>query len=166
MKNNLGSSLLFILALGGLAWSVAEHPPGGAPWTVFTTDPATTIRKAQFLLGEYGWPGLLACVAISLFQLQFRLAASGANKRCVFAFCVLASSTMLMSLKEMSFSPTAAPSYVAGMAAGYTLMSRLYAVRMRTVFGKVWVPWPVWRGNPRTVCEIDRTVRSRIQQTS
>jgi hypothetical protein len=166
MKNNLGSSFLFVLALGGLAWSVLEHPPGGAPWAVFTADPATTIKKAQFLVGEYVRPGLLACVAIALFQLQFRLSASGANKRCVFAFSMLASSTMLLTLKEISFSPTAAPSYVAGMAAGYTMMSRLYAVRMRLVWGKIRVPWPVWRGNPRAVCEIDQAVRSRFQQAS
>jgi hypothetical protein len=164
MKNNLGSSLLFVLALGGLAWSVLEHPPGGAPWAVFTADPATPLRKARFLVGEYGWPGLLACTAISLFQLQFRLAASGANKRSMFAFCVLASSTMLLTLREISYSPTAAPSYVAGMAVGYTVMSQLYAVRMRLLWGKVRLPWPVWRGNARAVCEIDQAVRARGPQ--
>ena len=72
MKNNLGSSFLFVLALGGLAWSVEGHPPGGAPWSVFAEDPATTIKKAQFLAGEYVWPGLLACFAISLFVFTAR----------------------------------------------------------------------------------------------
>jgi hypothetical protein len=166
MKKSIGSSLLFAFALSGLALSIFSHPPSGAPWAVFAAEPATFLRKAQFLVTTYLWPGLLACFAISMFQLQFRLAASGANKRMVFAACVLASGTMLLSLRAISFSPAAGPSYVAGMALGYTVMSRLYAVRMRTLFGRVRLPWPIWRGNTRAVCEIDQAVRARAQQMS
>jgi hypothetical protein len=166
MKNNLGSTLLFVLSLGGLVVAIAGNPPSGAPWAMFAADPATLVQKAAALVALYVWPGLLACLAISMFQLQFRLAASGANKRTVFAACVLASGAMLMSLRMVSFSPSAGPSYVAGMALGYTVMARLYAVRMRSLVGRVRIPWPVWRGDARSVCEIDQAMQARRQTAS
>lgn len=166
MKKDLTSSLLLILALGGLAAAIALYPPSGAPWALFFADPAPLTQKLSALNGLYVWPGILACVSICLFQLQFRIAASGANKRMVFAVCVLASGAMLMSLRGVSMSPASGPSYVAGMALGYTIMARLYAVRMRTFLGRIRVPWPVWRGDARAVCEIDQAVQARRQNAA
>jgi hypothetical protein len=163
MKNNLGSSFLFLLALGGLAAAIALHPPSGAPWVLFADDPAPLLQKLSALNGLYVWPGILAWFSISLFQFQFRLASSGVNKRTIFAVCVLASGAMLMSLRGVSMSPASAPSYVAGMALGYTMMAKLYAVRVRKIFGPVRLPWPVWRGDARAVCEIDQAVQARRQ---
>lgn len=162
MKKNIGSTLLLLVALGGLAWSIYNTPPGGAPWSVFAGEPASVGRKISFLMATYLWPGFMACCAISIFQLQFRLAGSGANKRMVFAGCMLASGCMLLSLRTLALSPAAGPSYVAGMATGYTVMSRLYAVRMRAVWRGVRLPWPVWRGNAGAMREIDDAVRRRI----
>jgi hypothetical protein len=166
MKTNIGSSLLFLLALAGLAVSIVSNPPGDAPWAIFAGDPATLFRKAQFVVETYVWPGVLACFAISMFQLQSRLASSGANKRTVFAACVLASGSMLMTFREISFHPAAGPSYVAGMALGYTIMSRLYAVRMRGFLGRVGVPWPIWRGDAVAMQEVDQAMRARAQRIS
>jgi len=166
MKNNLGSSFLLMLALGALGYSIAENPPGGARWGMFVEEPVTLFRKFIFLAVTYVWPGVLSCFAVSLFQLQFRLASSGANKRTVFAVCVLASGLMLVSLRTIAFSPTSGPSYVAGMALGYTMMSRLYAIKMRRFFDRVNVPWPIWRGNVRAVQEMDQMVRTRLQKAA
>lgn len=163
MKNNPVSTLLFVFALGGIAAAIAVHPPSGAPWQLFLADPAPFTQKLSALNGLYVWPGILACFSICLFQFQFRLASSGANKRTVFAVCVLASGAMLTSLRGVSMIPASGPSYVAGMALGYTVMARLYAMRMRTFFGRVRLPWPVWRGDARAVCEIDQEVQARRQ---
>ncbi len=161
MKNSLGSSFLLVLALSALGLAIAENPPGGVRWGVFAAEQAPLITKIIFLFGVYVWPGFVSCFAISMFQLQARLAASGANKRTVFSVCVLASATMLSSLRTISMSPTSGIAYVAGMAMGYTVMSQLYAIRMRTFFGRVSVPWPIWRGNARAVQAIDEMARMR-----
>ncbi|MEO5925065.1 MAG: hypothetical protein ABIR70_14690 [Bryobacteraceae bacterium] len=161
MKNSIGSSLLLVLALGALGFVIADNPPGGVRWGVFGAEEAPLLQKVVFLFLTYAWPGFLSCFAISMFQLQARLAASGANKRTVFSICVFASGTMLLSLRSLSLSPTSGIAYVAGMAMGYTLMARLYAVRMRTFFGRVSVPWPIWRGDTRAVQAIDEMARMR-----
>jgi hypothetical protein len=162
MKNNLGSSLLLLLVLGAIGVSIAEHPPGGVRWAIFAEEPATFLQKCSALAALYVWPGVLSCFAISMFQLQARISSTGANKRVVFSMCAIASATMLVSLRSMALSSTSGTSYVAGMALGYTMMSRLYAVRMRLLFGRVRVPWPVWRGDARGVQEINSMAAVRM----
>jgi hypothetical protein len=69
---------------------------------------------------------------------------------------------MLVSLRTISMNPRSGPSYVAGMALGYTVMARLYAIRMRLFLNRVRVPWPVWRGNLQAVQEIDQAATLRV----
>jgi hypothetical protein len=89
MKTNPGSSLLCALVLCGLGYVIAMNPPGGVRWAMFFEDSATWTAKTDFLLGSYVWPAFLSLLAIVFFQLQFRPAASGANKRMIFAICVM-----------------------------------------------------------------------------
>ena len=161
MKNSISSTLLFVLVLGALGASVVQNPPGGARWEFFAEESATRLQKASYLLTAYVVPGMLSCFAIAMFQLQGRIAGTGANKRTIFSLCVLASGAMLTALRSMAYNPTSATSYVAGLALGYTIMSRLYAVRMRLFGGRVRLPWPVWRGNVAAVREIDEMARLR-----
>jgi len=162
MKNKLASSLIFALTLGVIGYSVSLHPPGGASWTLFAEESAPWFHKLAFLAQVYLWPTLLSFSAIVLFQMQFRLSASGFRKRVLFSVCTVASGVMVLGLRSVASSPSAGPSYVAGMALGYTLMSRLYAIRMRLLFGRIRVPWPVWLGNLRAVQEIDERSRARM----
>lgn len=166
MKQNLGSNLLFLLALGALIYALNAHPPGGARWIIFVEEESPLWAKFRYLCETYLWPAVLSFLAITFFQLQFRLASTGASKRTLFALCVFASGAMLLSLRTIAMLPNAAPSYVTGMSAGYTMMSRLYAVRMREIIRGVRIPWPVWRGNLKAVAEMDRMVRERMQQHS
>lgn len=161
MTKNLGSNLLLALALSALLYAVIANPPGGVRWGMFAEEPSPVVTKIFYVVSSYLWPSILSFAAITMFQLQFRLTSSGATKRTVFSMCVLASGSMLLALRAISFSPNAGPSYVAGMAAGYTVMSRLYAVRMREVLRRVRVPWPIWRGDRAAVEEFDRVVRER-----
>ena len=161
MKKNLGSNLLFLLSLSALGYSVLASPPSNVPWIVFIDEASPWLAKASYLGRTYLWPALLAFGAITLLQLQFRLASSGATKRAVFSLCVLASGAMLMALRAISFAQNSAPAYVVGMAAGYTMMSRLYAIRLRELRPGVRIPWPTWRGNAAAVAEMDRMLRDR-----
>jgi hypothetical protein len=115
-------------------------------------------------LTAYVLPGLLSCFAIVMFQIQGRIANTGASKRMVFSICVMSSGTILMALRLIAYNPTSGTSYVAGMALGYTMMSRLYAVRMRLFLGRVRLPWPVWRGSTSEVRQIDEM--ARLQRSS
>lgn len=166
MKKHLAPNLLFALALGALIHALNQHPPGGARWMIFVEEESPLWAKLRYLCESYLWPAVLSFLAITFFQLQFRLASTGASKRTIFALCVFASGAMLLSLRTIAYLPNAAPSYVVGMSAGYTMMSRLYAVRARELFGKVRIPWPVWRGNLAAVAEMDRMVRERMSQRS
>lgn len=164
MKKNLGSNLLLLFALAALGYAVFSSPPSSVPWIVFIDEASPWMLKATYLARTYLWPALLAFVAITLFQLQFRLAASGATKRAVFSLSVLASGAMLVVLRTIAMAQNSAPAYVVGMAAGYTVMSRLYAVRLRQLWPGVRIPWPTWRGNAAAVAEMDRMVRERHAQ--
>jgi hypothetical protein len=163
MKKNLGSNLLLVLASAALLYTVIANPPGGIRWGMIVEEPAPLLKKASYLASSYLWPALLAFLAISLFQLQFRVSASGATKRAVFAMSVFASGSMLLALRTLAFTPNSSPSYVTGMAAAYTVMSRLYAVRLKEVFRGVRIPWPIWRGNLAAVEELNRVMRSRAE---
>ncbi len=138
---------------------MVANPPGGVRWGFFAEESATLAQKASYLFSAYALPGFLACFAIVMFQMQGRVASTGANKRTVFSLCVLASGAMLTAFRLIAYTPTSASSYVTGMALGYTLMSRLYAVRMRLFFGRMRLPWPVWRGNIAGVRQIDEMAR-------
>ncbi len=161
MKNNLSSSFLLFLALSALGIAFATNPPGGVRWGLLIEAPGGWFEKVMFLAGTYLLPAFLSFCAIVLFQLQFRLASSGTNKRIVFSVCVLASGAMLLGLRSISSNPSSGPPYVSGMALGYTVMARLYAIRLRNFFGRVRILWPVWRGNIRAVQEIDQMAKLR-----
>jgi hypothetical protein len=165
MKKSLASNLFFAAAIGALAFAVLMSPPGGVRWGAFVADQASLLRKLIFLTSTYVWPALLSFSAISMFQLQFRLSSSGASGRVVFSVCVVASGAMLLGLRTISLGASSSPSYVLGMALGYTMMARLYAVRMRRVFNCVRIPWPVWRGDRSAVEEIHRVMQTRGMQT-
>lgn len=164
MKKNIASNLLFLAAVSALLFVVAANPPGGVRWGALFADQASLLRKLIFLANIYLWPAVLSFVAITLFQLQFRLASSGAQGRIVFAVCIVASGAMLLGLRTISTGASSMPSYVLGMASGYTMMSRLYAMRIRTFWGGVRVPWPVWRGDRTAVEEINRVMHTRAMQ--
>ncbi len=164
MNKHLGSNLLLSLATAALLYAVIVTPPGGIRWGMFVEEPSPLFRKAFYLISSYLWPAALAFLATSLFQLQFRIASTGATKRTVFAISVLASGAMLLALRAISFAPNSGPSYVTGMAAGYTVMSRLYAVRMKELLGHIRIPWPIWRGDRAAVEELDRMMRMRAAQ--
>lgn len=164
MKKNLASNALFLAAAGALLFAMLMNPPGGVRWEAFFGEQASFVRKVSFLAGVYVWPAVLSFFAIVLFQLQFRLASSGVRGRVVFAVCVAASGAMLLGMRTISLSASSMPSYVLGMASGYTVMSRLYAMRLRTFFGKVRMPWPVWRGDRVAVEQINSAARMRAMQ--
>jgi hypothetical protein len=154
------STLLLCAALTALGYAMIAHPPSGVPWQMFIEEQTPLAAKLRYLAGAYVWPFIVSFVSIVLFQLQFRLSGSGANKRTVFAVCAIASAAMLEGVRTISYVSTAGPSYVAGMALGYTVMSRLYAIRMRTLYCEVRIPWPIWRGNAEQVAQLQR----RMQQ--
>lgn len=164
MKKNIASNLLFLAAVSALVFAVVANPPGGVGWGALLADQASLLRKLIFLANTYLHPAVLSFVAITLFQLQFRLASSGTQGRIVFAVCVVASGAMLLGLRTISTGASSMPSYVLGMALGYTMMSRLYAMRLRTFFGSVRLPWPVWRGDRAAVEEINRAMHTRVMQ--
>jgi hypothetical protein len=161
MKKSLASNLFFVAAVGMIAYAMMMNPPGGVRGGAFIADQASMLRKFLFLAYTYVWPAVLSFCAISMFQLQFRLSSSGANGRLVFSVCVLASGGMMLGLRMMSMGPSSTPSYVLGMALGYTMMSRLYAVRMKKVWN-VRLPWPIWRSDLAAVQEINRAMQARV----
>jgi hypothetical protein len=156
LKPRLAAFAWLAVACSILAVSVAGNPPGGLSWHSFFTEPASFLTKLTYLAGTYLRPAFLSFTAIILFQLQFRLTMSGASAAVVFAIGVTGSTSMLAGFRSLSAAPNSLPGYVFGMALAYTVMARLYAVRLRTVWGRIPVPWIVWRGNPGAVQQIDR----------
>jgi hypothetical protein len=84
------------------------------------------------------------------------------NGRIIFVMCVAASAAMISGFATMAAHRGSEPLYVAGMALANTTMSRLYAMRLRTFFGRVQIPWPIWRGDREAVEHVNR----RMQQMS
>jgi hypothetical protein len=160
MKFNFPANVLLALTLAALSCAIFATPPGNAPWSVFLNDPASTSAKLFFLIQNYAWPGVLAYLAILLFQLQFRLLSTGLSGRMVFVLCTWASAAMLAGFSEMASRRGSAPFYVVGMALANVTMSRLYAVRLR-VFGKIRIPWPIWRDNAAAVEAVNRQMLQR-----
>ena len=168
MKRTLFSYCLLLSALAALAAAVIATPPGGLSWQYFFDEAASPAAKGSFLARVYLLPAIVSFLAITLFQLQFRLSTSGARREMVFSICLLASLATLLGLQRLSMAPNSAPAYALGMALGYMAMSRLYAVRMRKVWRDVAVPWIVWRGNLEAVRQMDhlaaqiRDARSKV----
>lgn len=161
MKNNFGSYLLAALAMAGLAIAISANPPGGVRWGTFFEDPSHWTAKAMFLARTYLWPAAMAFGAIVLYQLQFRVMGGGGSTAATFGMAVLATGAMLVVLRSIAYQQTAVPFYVLGVALGYTMMGRVYAIRMKLIAGQVRVPWPVWRGDTARVAELQRQMRER-----
>jgi len=170
LKPKYYSCFLPTAALVALVMAVRAAPPGNISWRVFFEDPAPARVKAVFLAGSYLWPAVLSFTAIILFQLQFRLSASGAGKQTVFSVCLLASLSTLLGFQRLSLTPNAAPAYALGMALGYLTISRLYGMRMRSVGRGISIPWIIWRGNRQAVHEMDQLAaqvrQARAQEAS
>jgi len=164
LKAKYYSYLLPVIALAALVAAVAGAPPGNLSWGMFFDDPAPAAAKGVFLARTYLLAGALSFTAIILFQLQFRLSASGAGKQTVFSICLLASLSTLLGLQRLSLTPNAAPAYAVGMAAAYMTASRLYGMRMRSVGRGLSIPWIIWRGNRQGVQDMDRAA-ALIRQT-
>lgn len=164
MKKPRLSSLACTGAACAVLWlSVMTNPPGGVSWHAFAVEDTALALKLRYLAGVYILPALLAFVGIVLFQLQFRISMSGARAAVVFASGVLGATAMLGGFRALAMAPNSLPGYVLGMALGYTVMARLYAIRMRTLWGRVRMPWVVWRGNAAAVSEIDRQMAARAR---
>jgi hypothetical protein len=161
MKNHYGSYTLAALALGALAIAVHANPPGGVRWGAFFEDPSHWTAKATFLARIYLWPAAMSFGAIVLYQLQFRVMGGGGHTAATFGLAVLATGAMLSTLRALAFQQSGTPFYVLGVALGYTVMSRVYAIRMRFVLGQVRMPWPVWRGDAQGVAEVQRQMRAK-----
>jgi len=164
LKAKYYSYLLPAIAFVALAAAVIGAPPANLSWGTFFDDPAPAAAKSAFLARTYLLPGTLSFAAIILFQLQFRLSASGAGKQTVFSICLLASLSTLLGLQRLSLTPNAAPAYAVGMAAAYMTASRLYGMRMRSVGRGLSIPWIIWRGNQQGVQDMDRAA-ALIRQT-
>ncbi len=155
MKKHL-SALAWVSTAGVALWlTLLRNPPGGVPWHVFFTEETAVALKLKYLSGVYVVPALLAFVGIVLFQMQFRISMGGARAAVVFSCGVLGATAMLGGFRVLAMAPNSLPGYVLGVALGYTVMARLYAVRMRTIVGPVRVPWPVWRGDVAAMREIE-----------
>jgi hypothetical protein len=166
MNKNYGSCTLAALAFGALAIAIHANPPGGVHWGAFFEDPAHWTAKALFLAHLYLVPALMSFGAIVLYQLQFRVMGVGSHSAATFGIAVLASGAMLMVLRALAFQPSSAPFYVLGVASGYTVMSRVYAIRMRLIANRIRIPWPVWRGDVQRVAEVQRQMRERAMHQS
>lgn len=160
MKTNPGSYLLAALAVCALAIAIHSSPPGGVRWGAFFEDPSHWTEKLTFLARLYLWPGMMGFAAIVLYQLQFRMMGGG-NSPATFGIAVFATGAMLLVLRALAFQQSAVPFYVLGVALGYTVMGRVYAVRMRLIAGRVRVPWPVWRGDAQAIAEVQRQMQEK-----
>jgi hypothetical protein len=152
-KQNWSCWAWLSIALAVLSKSLMDNAPGGAGWPAFVADESPNFEKLLYLAGIYLWPLFLSFCAIALFQLQFRLSMGGAGAPAVFAVSVLGSSAMLSALRGLS--AASAPSYILGMALGYTVAGRVYAVYLRAIWKRIRVPCIVWRGNTQAVREIN-----------
>jgi hypothetical protein len=143
---------------------IAYFPPGRFSWHRFFAE--VPIReKLPFLLKVYAAPACLSFCAVVLFQLQMRLSMGGAPVNVIFPLSVLGATSMLGAFRVMVGGIGGVPGYAVGMAAGYTMMSRLYAVKPsgRTLFGKPMLRI-VWRGDPEAAREIPITPARRQLQ--
>jgi hypothetical protein len=161
MKNNIGSYALASLGVASLAAAIYLNPPGGVRWGAFVEDPSHWTEKLIFLAKLYLWPAAMSFVAIVLYQLQFRMMGGGGHIGGTFGIAVLATGAMLATLRAVALQQSAIPFYVLGVALGYTMMSRVYAIRMKRT-GRVSVPWPVWRGDAQGVAEVQRQMQERM----
>ena len=128
----------FVLALAMVAALIAFFPPGPFSWRTFLYDPSTLAVKSFYLFKVYVVPALLSFFAVVCFRLQMGISMRGASWSSIFPFALVASGAMMVALRAMSGGVGGVPGYALGMAAGYTLTGRIYAIRKsgRTVFGR------------------------------
>lgn len=157
--------VLFVLVI--LAVLIAFFPPGKFSWPRFFADQAPLKQKVSFLLRVYAAPACLSFCAVVLFQLQMRLSLGGASASVIFPLAILGATSMLGAFRIMVGGIGGVPGYAVGMATGYTMMSRLYAVRPsgRTLFGKPMVR-VVWRGDPEAAREMQMLASRRQLQAA
>ena len=158
MKLRYLPALLFLLSMSLLAWAVAANPPGGVSWRMLYISSIPLLEKIQFLVSLYLPSMFFAFLGMTLLQVQFRLAMTGASTLTIFSMCTLASLSMIVGIRTAASGPASFPGYALGMALSYTIMSRVYAVTLRKCFGGVKIPWVIWRGNAEAVSKLNRQV--------
>lgn len=158
MKLRYLPTLLFLLSISLLAWSIAVTPPGGVSWATLYTSSVPVLDKAKFLAGLYAPALICSFVGMTLLQVQFRLSMTGAGTLTIFSMCLLASLCMIVGIRTAASGPASFPGYALGMALSYTVMSRVYAVVIRECFRSIKVPWVIWKGNAAAVAELSRKI--------
>ena len=165
MKMKLVPCILTLGSLGILALLLMGAPPAGLSWRVFWEESSPKSAKALYLARTYLLPTGLSFAGISLLQLQFRLSASGMRKAIVFPICLVASLTTISGFRYLMV-PDSAPAYALGMALGYMMTARVYAVSMRPAWRGISIPWIIWRGNKKAVSELNIKMRAMAEAAS
>lgn len=163
MKLPYFSTFLFLFSIVLLAWTVAVNPPANISWTTLYSSTIPLTDKAQYLGSFYAPPLFFAFIGMTLLQGQFRLAMSGAKTITIFSICMLASLCMIAGIRTAAGGPASFPGYAVGMALSYTMMSRVYAVTTKPLFGAISVPWIIWRGDAKAVAELNQQIAERRQ---
>lgn len=166
MKFHYTSIFLFLFSISLLTWAIAANPPGQISWTTLYASTIPVTEKAHYLGSIYVPPLLFAFIGMTLLQGQFRLAMSGARLLTIFSICMLASLCMIAGIRTAAGGPASFPGYALGMALSYTMMSRVYAVTIKPLFGAISVPWIVWRGNAKAVAELNQQIAERRQRAT
>jgi hypothetical protein len=146
-----------LVATAAVCAIVALFPPGSFSWTGFFADPAPASQKLVYMLRAYGLPAALSFISVACFQILMRVSISGAPATAVFPLALFASGSMMGAFRTMGGGIAGVPGYALGIALGYTMMSRLYAIvpSGRTVFGKPLLKF-VWRGDSNAVMQVER----------
>ncbi len=161
MRFHYLSILLFLSSISLLAWAVAANPPGGVSWTLLYASSIPFIEKVQFVVSLYAPPLFFAFIGMTLLQVQFRLSMGGATTLTIFSICMLASLSMIVGIRTAAGGPASFPGYALGMALSYTMLSRVYAVKLRSWYGGIKIPWVIWRGNAAAMAELNRQLEER-----
>jgi len=142
-------------ALIVLALLVVFFPPGQFTWHTFLRDHSTLGRKLEFLAGVYALPAAFAFASVVLFQLQMRISMLGLSGAAIFPVSLLASAFMMGAFRSMVSGVGGVPGYALGVAAAYTMMSRIYAIRAseRTLLGRPLLKI-IWRGDQEAIAMI------------
>lgn len=137
-----------LFALMVLALLVVFFPPGQFTWHAFLGDQSSFGRKLEFLAGVYAVPAAFAFASVVLFQLQMRISMMGLSGAAIFPVSLLASAFMMGSFRSMVSGVGGVPGYALGVAAAYTMMSRIYAIRSseKTILGRPLLKI-IWRGD-------------------
>jgi len=117
-----------LLALATLGVMIAYFPPGQFGWRFFAADRAPIIKKVFFLLKVYGTPACMSFLAVVFFRLQSVLSMKGAPSEAMFPVALFGSAAMMGALRSMVSGFGGVPGYALGMAAAYTVMSRVSSI--------------------------------------